>query len=103
MTLTESQAVDVDVFGCASSAAYQDDPKNDRNLKLAFDRADDVVAIAHGNHIASAHGHGWKDFDEMHANRGVRDATTAGDRLTIREFLNRRADIVVTLPRDCVD
>jgi hypothetical protein len=101
--IASCEAVDVEAVGFASSAPYRNDQEGARNLALALAREESVVALAHANHIANAHPHNWVDVADMTAHRGVKDTLNHGERAIPREFLNRRVDIVVKLPPECME
>jgi hypothetical protein len=92
----------LEVFGFASSATYANDPLGEKNLKLALDRADSIIALARDYQITDRRRHEWSDITEMNRKRGVKDEV-GGARVTVREFLNRRADVVIHLPAECAD
>lgn len=103
VALADCPMAQVLVLGFASSAPYSGDSTGDRNLQLAEKRADAIVSLALEKRVASASARKWNNLAEMQAERRIRDQAASGDRLILREYLNRRADIQITLPAECVN
>jgi hypothetical protein len=90
--LNHCSAGDLRVVGFASSAPYLDF-NEERNLRLANARAGAVVKALEKVQV-KARVDGWKTFEDMTAQRRIRDTDADGKRIEKLQVLNRRAEIL---------
>lgn len=88
----DCEANTVFIRGFASSAAFRDENAY-RNLTLANNRALAVQRVIQEETGLAPQVKTWTNFDEMMAERRIRDLDAAGGRVLVAEELNRRAEI----------
>lgn len=94
------RGVSAEISAYASSPDYTNDVTHSRNLSLANARAQsarNVISL----YFPSVKAVVWQTYDEMAHGRGIKDVGENGGRFSVRELLNRRADIKVQSTSDC--